>query len=301
MVVEPQNTPEPDGAPGRTCPVALMRRETRRHYAPILPEIDGVPLPAGRHRMCGDRLLLHAESGFVMLYRKGEGVTVHRPANGDEAEESLWFNGTVYAAIASINGLYPIHASAVAHEGRVHAFTGPGGAGKSTLTAELGRRGLPMFCDDTLILDVSDPARITCLPGHKRLKLWPDAVELTGAGRQEEILAGWGKFYARPPGGTVDTPLPLASLTFLEEGEPARIEPFSGGTRIARLMDDHYTAELYLAASRPDKAQRFALLARLAQAMDMQRFIRPRDAARFAADASLVEQRIRNHHREQHA
>lgn len=275
-----------------------MRRETRVRHAPLRPELDGIALAPGKHLLRGDRLLLHAESGVVMLYRKGEGITVHRPGPPDEAEESLWLNGTVYAAVASINGLYPVHASAVAHDGLVHAVTGPAGAGKSTLTAELGRRGLPMFCDDTLILDLDDPARIMCLPGHKRLKLWPDALELTGATQDEEVLPGWGKFYARPHGETVDTMLPLASLTFLEEGEAAGIETIAGGACIARLMDDHYTADLYLEASQADKAQHFALLARLARAIAVQRFVRPRDRSRFTADADLVEQHIRHFQRD---
>ncbi len=290
VLVENQADVTSDG----TCPVALMDRETRLRFAPLTPELDGVTLAPGKHLLRGDRLLLHAESGVVMLYRKGEGITVHRTGKTDEAEESLWLNGTVYAAIASINGLYPVHASAVAHDGQVHAFTGPAGAGKSTLTAELGRRGLPMFCDDTLILDLRDPARIMCLPGHKRLKLWPDALELTGAAQDEEVLPGWGKFYARPHGEPVRTMLPLASLTFLEEGPAAAIETIGGGARIARLMDDHYTADLYLEASQADKAQHFALLARLAQAIAVQRFVRPRDRSRFTADAALVDHHIRH-------
>lgn len=273
--------------------MALMRRETRRRYAPLKPELDGITLAPGKHLLCGDRLLLHAESGVVMLYCKGEGVTIHRGDKVDEAEESLWFNGTVYAAIACINGLYPVHASAVAHDGRVHAFTGPAGAGKSTLTAELGRRGLPMFCDDTLILDLRDPAKVMCLPGHKRLKLWPDALHLTETVPDEEVLPGWGKFYARPHSEPVRTMLPLASLTFLEDDAPARLEPISGGARILRLMDDHYTADLYLEASQADKAQHFALLTRLAQAVTVQCFARPRNPARFAADVTIVEQHIR--------
>lgn len=275
-------------------PVALMAREARVRLAPLTAHFAGVNVGEGKHLLRGNGILLNAPSGIRILYRKGEGVTVSRPENADLAEESLWLNGTIYAAIASINGLYPIHASAVAADGRVFAFTGPGGAGKSTLVAELGRRGLPMFCDDTLILDISDPDRIMCLPGHKRLKLWPDALALTGAEQQEEIVRDWGKYYAAPPGGTVTEMLPLAELCFLEEGEPPRFEEVSGGQRLTRLMDDHYTADLYLEAQRPDAGARFQLLGQLARAMDMTRFVRPRDAARFGETAALAESHVRN-------
>ena len=209
--------------------MALFARESRIRLAPLEPMIDGREVGLGKYMLLGDGIMLNTDSGFRMAYRKGEGVTVDRPANAEDSEQALWLNGTIYAAIAAINGYYPIHASAVAAGGKVFAFTGQGGAGKSTLVAELGRRGLPMFCDDTLILDISDPEQILCLPGHKRLKLWPEALELTGAAVQEEIGSDYGKYFAEPPGGSVAQILPLAELCFLEVGEPARFEPVLGG------------------------------------------------------------------------
>ena len=62
------------------------------------------------------------------------------------------------------------------HGGEVFAFAGPSGSGKSTLIAALGQLGLPMFCDDTLVLDLGEPDIVICLPGHKRLKLTPEAL-----------------------------------------------------------------------------------------------------------------------------
>ena len=62
---------------------------------------------------------------------------------------------------------------------------------------------------------------------------------------------------------------------------------------MSRLIDDHYTADLYLAAQRPDAAQRFRLLGALSRAMDMTRFIRPRNTSRFAASADIAEKYVR--------
>ena len=146
----------------------LLARETRVTYAPVPQVLGEVEVGPGQSRMLGKSYLLHSDSGFKYLYLQGAGIRMERPDNFDPAEEALWLNGSVYAAVASINGFMPIHASAVAHGGQVFAFTGPSGAGKSTLIAALGGMGLPMFCDDTLVLDLSDPARIVCLPGHSR-------------------------------------------------------------------------------------------------------------------------------------
>jgi hypothetical protein len=223
-------------------------------------------------------------------------VTVQRGASADPREESLWLNGTVYAAIASMNGLLPIHASAVAFEGSVFAFTGPAGSGKSTLVAGLGQYGLPMFCDDTLVFDLSDPDRIMCLPGHKRLKLREDAFGLTGAAREEKVSRTYEKYYATPAAGTVGTALPVAELIFLEEGPGLEMTRISGSERFLRMQDDHQTAYLFEAARKFERSEQFAHRARLARQIEMARFARPCDARLFHEGVSLAAEYVMNRH-----
>lgn len=277
----------------RTPSQTLMARETRTRLGVVPHRLNDRPLGVCGWQLVGDAFLLRGEGEHYFHYRKGEGVTIERGPGAVIEEEGLWLAGSVHAAIASINGLLPIHASAVAFGGRVFAFTGPSGAGKSTLIAELGQRGLPMFCDDTLVLDLSDPDRVLCLPGHKRLKLTDEALALTGAVREEPVGGDTPKHYARPPAGDVDTVLPLDTLVFLEEGEPARIVASGGSEAMRMLRDDHYTTWLFHAATRPDRASEFARLARLARQVSVARFIRPRDPARFGDDAALVDRYVR--------
>ena len=276
----------------------LLARESRWRRGPVPDALGGTTVPPGHRFVHEGKFLLRCESGYGYLYVPGEGVTIERPEGADPDEEGLWLTGTVYCAIACLNGLLPIHASAVVAGGAVHAFTGPSGAGKSTLVAALGTLGLPMFCDDTLVLDLADPARILCLPGHKRLKLTDHALALTGARAEAPVGADTGKHYAAPPGGDHARPLPLAQLVFLEDddnpdGEP-RWEPIAGAERFARLADDHYTQELYREAMRPTRVEQFALRARIAAQVAMARLVRPRNSDRFAASAALVADRLRN-------
>ena len=270
----------------------LMERETRVRPGPVDLDRFGYRLEPGRSHLEADSFLLHTPDGLSYFYRKGEGITLCRDGAADPSEEQLWLNGSVYSAVACINGLVPIHASAVAHDGRVFAFTGPSGSGKSTLIAALGRRGLPMFCDDTLILDLGDPDRIICLPGHKRLKLTREALALTGAEREEKVGADMDKYYARAPAGDVITPLPLAELIFLERGRQAAIEHLSGAERFVRTQDDHYTSQLFAAARRFDRADQFEHRARLARQIAMYRFVRPWDPARLDEGVALVARHI---------
>lgn len=93
--------------------------------------------------MAGDHFLLRAEGHHYFYYRMGEGITVERRDGADCTEESLWLNGSVYSAIASMNALLPIHASAVANDGAVFGFTGPPGAGKSARRISMARFARP--------------------------------------------------------------------------------------------------------------------------------------------------------------
>lgn len=265
----------------KTAAQLLMGRETRVTHAPVPHALFGEPLKETNWHMLPDQFLLRGEGEHYFHYRMGEGITVERGADADLSEETLWLNGSVYAAIASLNGLLPIHASAVAIDGRVFAFTAPAGGGKSTLVAALGGRGLPMFCDDTLVLDLSDPDRIVCLPGHKRLKLRPDAIELSRAKPEEKVSTTVEKFYATPAGGDVGVALPLAELIFLEEGPKPAIMPIAGSERFVRMQDDHQTAYLFAGARQFDRAEQFTHLSRLARQIRMARFVRPRDRSRF--------------------
>jgi hypothetical protein len=270
----------------------LMERETRVRHGPVDLDRFGIRLEPGNSHLAADSFLLHTPDGLRYFYRKGEGITICRDSAVDASEEQLWLNGSVYSAVACINGLVPIHASAVARGGRVYAFTGPSGSGKSTLIAALGQLGLPMFCDDTLVLDLGEPDMVTCLPGHKRLKLTPEALQLTGARAEEPVGTDIDKYYAEAPAGDVMTPLPLSELIFLEEGTSPAIERLSGEERFLRTQNDHYTGHLFAAARQFDRSAQFEHRSRLARQIAMFRFTRPWSLASFHDSVALAERHI---------
>ena len=114
---------------------------------------DSLPQPIRRRHtfeLAADAFLLRLPSGLQFLYRKGEGVVMQRPAAVDDLEVDVFLNGSVYGAIAWLNGLVPLHASGVVHNGKVHAFTGDSGAGKSTLVMALAAQGMPLMAVEAL-------------------------------------------------------------------------------------------------------------------------------------------------------
>lgn len=275
--------------------VALLARETRWRAGPVPRILDDVALADGEYILRDDRFLFRTEGGIGFYYRRGEGITLEQPAAADPRDVRLWLQGTTYAAVAAINGLFPLHASAVTHDGRVYAFAGPSGAGKSTLAAALGREGFPLFCDDTLILDLAGNGAVTGLPGHKRLKLWPDAFALARAERHEQVASDYDKYFARPAGSVITDPLPLAGLIFLDQGPDPALATMTPGERVARLQDDHYTTKLFALAGGPRSiAVRFDELARIVARIPMRRFLRPIAADRFDEGLRFIADYIRD-------
>ena len=267
----------------------LMAKETRVQHGPVPRSLGGHAVEPGYQVFAEGQYLLRCASGYGYHYRPGDGIMIERPArNADPDEEFLWLNGSVYAAVACLNGLYPLHASAVAYQGQVHAFTGPSGAGKSTLVSALGQSGLPLFCDDTLLLDLSVPGAVIALPGHKRLKLTEHALGLTGLAPEQPVGAETGKSYVAAPAGAIDQPLPLAALVVLEDGAELSWTPIGGARRLLVLDDDHDVQQLYAGAQRPTRAELFAQRSRIAAQVAMARLIRPRDDNSFAATIQLA-------------
>ena len=277
----------------RTAAELMLERETRVAYGPVPHSLSEEQLPENSWQLCADQFLLRGEGDHYFYYERGRGVRIERGAGAEVTEESLWLNGSVYAAIASINGLLPIHASAIAYDGKVFAFTAPAGGGKSTMVAALGNHGLPMFCDDTLVLDLSDPDRIMCLPGHKRLKLTPEALTLTDVQRREKVSMTVGKFYAEPKAGEAGEKLPFGELIFLEEGSELEMGAVAGPDRLLRLQDDHYTARLFLTARQFSRVDHFAHLVRLARQIRITTFRRPMGRSSFLAGVEFAARHIR--------
>ena len=267
-------------------PLAVMRHEMRLHEGAVPDAIAGVEVGANSQHLVADEYLLR-EQGFACHYRQGHGVTCHLADPGAWLRMGLFLAGSVYAAVASINGFYPLHASAVALRGRVVAFTGPSGAGKSTMVAALNRCGVALFGDDTLVLDLSCKPPLA-LPGHKRLKLWPDAVALAGAVPQEQVSPDYPKHYVRANGSDLQAPLPLGAIVALAQGEQLAFEELRGGARLAALDETHYTEQLYRQAHGEDAAATFARRAALAQAVPHYRLSRPFAPEGFAAMLDFV-------------
>ncbi|MCW1401079.1 hypothetical protein OKA06_01575 [Novosphingobium sp. MW5] len=179
-------------------------------------------------------------------YREKTGVSCFFQPGTTKAELELWHKGSVMGLAAWCQGLVALHVSAVQCGKGLVAMAGDSGAGKSTLAAALGTHGYPLFADDTLILDRQDGAFVA-MPGHKKLKLWDNAFELTGAVRAEQLQPGIEKYFAQNASTSSAALLPLTDLVLLTETDAAQphFRQIRGAEKIKRCADALYRPDLY--------------------------------------------------------
>jgi hypothetical protein len=249
--------------------------------------LDAPAAIAGAYQISDDAFLLSLPSGLAFYYRRGIGTTYRRSAETTDDEIALFFDGWVVGAIAWLNGYVPLHASAVLHDGQIFAFTGHSGAGKSTLAAALAQRGMTLCSDDVLLLDLADPAQIVALPGPERIKLWDDALTLTGHRSVHPVRPGIRKFYVSELSFAC-TPHPVRRLYFLDSRAEAGtgFTAIEGASRFNFMRSAYYRPQLFTAIA--GQARYFQMGVRLSRSVEMRRFNRSRDHSDFSAGIDMI-------------
>jgi hypothetical protein len=165
----------------------------------------------------------HPETGYLLSSPLGryivspDGSVVVCRASPVLEDVQRMLIGQVLPLVAALRGLDILHASAVAIDGGAVAFTGPPGAGKSTLAVNLALRGAMLLADDVIALRRVGE-RLQVEPATSLVNLRHDQAE-----RLQEQLGELG----RPLGSTeklhiavntVAEPQPLRALYVLELG-----------------------------------------------------------------------------------
>lgn len=178
-------------------------------------------------------------AGWLRLHYT-EGVTFYLDAEArhlwcaweapmTEADAMTFLLGPVLGYVLRHRGVLALHASAVVMGGVAVAFVGPGGAGKSTLAAALGRAGLPVLTDDVLAIRRQEE-RWTGWPAYDHLRLWGESESLLfgGTGRLRPLTPTWEKLAY--PMAEFDTPrslepAPLGAIFLLTAREASDAAP----------------------------------------------------------------------------
>jgi hypothetical protein len=145
---------------------------------------------------------------------------VTEPLVADRAHFRAEVLEAVTLALLSHFDRHPVHAAAVARDGRAVLFAAPSGTGTSTLAHACHRDGLALMAEDQVRVQVAGRARIWGWPMRVRLR---DADSSAGAKRAIDVRAGVGAerlvandfivcILAREGGAAALTPLDAATL-----------------------------------------------------------------------------------------
>jgi hypothetical protein len=113
------------------------------------------------------------------LIRGGRTILVERHAAASDRNVRLFLLGSAFGALLHQRGLLPLHANAIDVGGRVVAFSGHSGAGKSTIAAWFHDRGYRVLADDVCVITCEAGGPLV-FPGLPRLRLWREALEASG-------------------------------------------------------------------------------------------------------------------------
>lgn len=109
---------------------------------------------------------------------KGKKIIVEPHENSNESSIRLFLLSNAMAALLVQRNQILLHASAIIHENELVLFLGESGAGKSSIVAELNKRGYTIFSDDICVLlpvrEVDKSAM--ALSSYPMMKLWDDTI-----------------------------------------------------------------------------------------------------------------------------
>ena len=127
-------------------------------------------------RMAEDYFLRFPELADFWISQKGDQIRCFAmPSASNESIRHLLVDQVIPRVIAH-QGWIVLHASAIEMEGRIIAFLGESGWGKSTLAISFYEQGFPLLTDDSLLLKPK-AGKFVGIPSYAGSRLWSDSLE----------------------------------------------------------------------------------------------------------------------------
>lgn len=240
----------------------------------------------------GDALLLIPDVGRYWI-RAGREIVVEPSPGVTERNLRLYLLGSAIGAILHQRGLLPLHANAIEIGGRAVAFMGHSGAGKSTLAAWFHDRNFRVLADDVCVVTGDEGGRPLAQPGIPRLRLWREALDLTGRSAEdyEASFDDMDKYNVPTSQAAGQTALPLHHIYLLDRSGPqdefASIRRLAGVEAADALIANTYRGG-YLAPMGATKRHFLACLD-LVRKAPVFSARRPWDLSTFAATAAALQ------------
>jgi hypothetical protein len=195
------------------------------------------------HSVECSRIRIDAVADFEV--RGGHLITVWPAAGAAHKDIEIFLFGPVWATLCYQRGLLPLHASAILTDGRITAFAGRSGAGKSTTAALMHAANYQLFADDILPICFNKSSVPGAWPYLRRLKLNTDSiVQLAlAAGEPVSEKLDKDKYFVHPKHVADDKWSQLERLYLLEidsANSQHSIDRLVGAEAVSALVEHTY-------------------------------------------------------------
>jgi HPr Serine kinase C-terminal domain len=187
----------------------------------------------------------HWAPAGIYSVRRGNEIVIQPDEGADEATLAAWVQGAAISLILHQRGYFVLHASCVAINGQAVAFMGEVGWGKSTTATAFHKKGHRLITDDVVAVDLaSGSPRV--IPAFPLVKLLPETAQHFGQDRTQSLqIAGEAEKRLHVFKEPFDqSPVPLAALYVLGEGDHVYIDPLAPQAAMLHLIQHAFVARV---------------------------------------------------------
>jgi hypothetical protein len=281
----------------RFGPAPFPSSGTVEHWFKGAVDRDGRPVLIATRAFDGEFLRLAYCDGITFtIDRAAATIWIDVAADRTSADVPTYLLGPIIGLVLRLRGLTGLHASAVQIDGRAVVFTGPAGAGKSTLAGAFAVRGFPVMADDTIVLRPHG-REWTVSSGYPRLRLWPESAEalMAAGGRDGFLPPGVSGSMSRyhldllsPGRHFSESTAPLGVVYLLGDVSAENVTsvaPVSPADALIALVANTYANALL---DRHLREREFQALGDLVQTVPVRRLTRPADLAHLSSFCDRV-------------
>ena len=160
----------------------------------------------------------------------------------------IFLLGTCFGVILHQRGLLPLHGSGIATKNGCVIFSGPVGAGKSTIASAFQNKGYRIMADDVCAITISPGNRPLVQPAYPQLKIRSDSARKLALDTKQlhHVSSDNNKFRLPIAQNFQKKPLPLLSIFILDKHENERfsLEVLHGINKFKQLIDNTYRPAL---------------------------------------------------------